>query len=59
MNAETWSTVGTIVATLLLVILPGLFYTWYVLEHLIGDTKSYESVIATNASSSPPATRGP
>ena len=46
MNADLWLTVGTIVATLLLLIVPGLAYTWYVLEHLIGDGKSYERVIA-------------
>jgi hypothetical protein len=46
MNAETWATVGTILATLLLLIAPGLIYTWYALEHLIGDPKSYERVIA-------------
>lgn len=37
MNTEIWATLGTIVATLVLFIVPGLIYTWYVLEHLIGD----------------------
>jgi len=46
MNAEIWATIGTIVATLVLFIVPGLVYTWYALEHMIGDKKSYESVIA-------------
>jgi hypothetical protein len=46
MNAEIWASIGTIVATLVLLIVPGLVYTWYALEHLIADKKSYESVIA-------------
>jgi hypothetical protein len=46
MNAEIWAAIGTIAATLVLLIVPGLVYTWYALEHLIGDRNSYESVIA-------------
>jgi hypothetical protein len=46
MNAEIWATIGTIVATLALFIVPGLIYTWYALEHLIGDKKSYAHAIA-------------
>lgn len=46
MNAEIWATIGTIVATLLLFIIPGLAYTWYALEHLIDDKNSYPRVIA-------------
>jgi hypothetical protein len=46
MNAEIWATVGTTVATLLLFVVPGLVYTWYALDHMIGDKKSYERVIA-------------
>lgn len=46
MNAEIWASIGTIVATLLLFILPGLVYTSYALDHMIGDRKSYERVIA-------------
>ncbi len=34
MNAEIWASVGTIVATLVLLVVPGLVYTWYALEHL-------------------------
>jgi hypothetical protein len=37
MNAEIWASVGTIVATLVLFIVPGLVYTWYALEHLLDD----------------------
>jgi hypothetical protein len=46
MNTEIWAFVGTIAATLVLLIGPALIYTWYALEHLIGDRNSYESVIA-------------
>jgi hypothetical protein len=46
MNAEIWASIGTVVATLVLFVVPGLVYTWFALEHLIGDRKSYESVIA-------------
>jgi hypothetical protein len=46
MNTEIWASIGTIVTTLVLLIVPGLVYTWYALEHLIGDRNSYESVIA-------------
>ena len=46
MNAEIWASIGTIVATLVLLIVPGLAYTWYAFEHLIGDRDSYESAIA-------------
>jgi hypothetical protein len=46
MNAEIWASIGTIVATLVLFIVPGLLYTWYALEHVIEDKRSYERVIA-------------
>ena len=46
MNAEIWASIGTIVATFVLFIVPGLIYTWYALDCLIGDKESYESVIA-------------
>jgi hypothetical protein len=46
MNTELWATIGTIIATLLLLIVPGFIYTWYALDHLIGDKKSYAHVIA-------------
>jgi hypothetical protein len=49
MNAEIWATIGTVVATLLLFIVPGLIYTWYALEHMIGDRTSYEPVIAKSS----------
>ena len=34
MSVDTWATVGTIVATLVFLVVPGLVYTWYALEHL-------------------------
>jgi len=46
MDAEIWASIGTVVATLLLVVVPGLVYTWYALEHVIEDERSYEHVIA-------------
>jgi len=49
MNAEIWSAVGTTVATLVLFIVPGLVYTWYALEFMIGDDESYPSVIAPSS----------
>ena len=46
MDAELWAVIGTIVATLVLFIVPGLVYTWYALEYLIDDKRSYARVIA-------------
>ena len=46
MSAEIWASVATVLATLLLFIVPALIYTWYLLEDMIGDKESYESVIA-------------
>jgi hypothetical protein len=34
MSAEIWETVGTIVATLVLFIIPGVVYSWYALEQI-------------------------
>lgn len=34
MNAEIWASIGTIVATVLFLLVPGLVYTWYALEHI-------------------------
>ena len=54
MNAEIWASIATIAGTLLLLIVPGLIYTWYALEHLIDDKQSYESVIAKSNSGTAP-----
>lgn len=37
MNAELWATVGTIIGTLVLVVVPGLVYAWVVLEDWVRD----------------------
>jgi hypothetical protein len=54
MNAEIWATIGTIVATLLFLIVPGVVYTWYALEHMIADRQSYARVMAEIDPSTPP-----
>jgi hypothetical protein len=41
MNAEVWASVGTVIATLLFVVVPGVVYAWYVLEEWIGDGEGY------------------
>jgi hypothetical protein len=46
MGTEIWSTVGTIVGTLVFLIAPGLVYTWYALEHMIGDKANSARVVA-------------
>ncbi len=45
MNAELWSVVGTIVATGLFLVVPGVVYAWYVIEVWIGSRASYEPVM--------------
>lgn len=37
MNAEIWSVVGMIIGTLVLVVVPGVVYSWIVLEDWIRD----------------------
>lgn len=46
MHADVWASIGTIVATLVLFVVPALVYTWYALEHVIEDKRSYDRVIA-------------
>jgi hypothetical protein len=46
MDTEIWAAIGTTIATLVLFIIPGVVYTWYALEHMIGDKESYASVVA-------------
>jgi hypothetical protein len=45
-TAELWTAVGTVVAVVLLLV-PGLIYAWYVLESWIEDDDSYARVIAS------------
>jgi hypothetical protein len=46
MTEDVWAIIGTSVATLVLLIVPGLVYAWYALEHMIDDKRSYAQVIA-------------
>ncbi len=46
MNAEVWAVLGTTIATLVFLILPGVIYAYYVLEHWIDDRESYRAVMA-------------
>jgi hypothetical protein len=45
-TAEVWASVGTTIATVLLLV-PGVVYAWYLLENWIGDDDSYTKVIAS------------
>jgi hypothetical protein len=40
-----WATFGLSVATVAFVIVPSIWFAWYVLEQWIGDRESYGSVI--------------
>jgi ABC-type Fe3+ transport system permease subunit len=44
MNAEIWASIATVVATVLLVVVPGVVYAWYVLEEWIGREDRYPNV---------------
>lgn len=46
MNAEIWASLGTAVATILFLVIPGLVYAWYALDEWIGDRDSYAEVIS-------------
>jgi hypothetical protein len=46
MSVEIWATIGTILGTVVLLVVPTLVFSWYALEQMIGDRRSYESVIA-------------
>jgi hypothetical protein len=41
MSAEVWASIGTVVATLLFVVVPGVLYAWYVLDGWIGGGGGY------------------
>ena len=41
MSAEVWASIGTVIATLLFVVGPGVVYAWYVLDSWIGDSGGY------------------
>jgi hypothetical protein len=44
MNAEIWATVGTILGTILFLVVPGVAYAYYVLEVWIGGADTYPEV---------------
>jgi len=46
-SADLWTAVGTTVATIVLLLVPGFVYAWYVLESWIADDDSYAHVIAS------------
>ncbi len=46
MSTEILEVLGTTIATLMFLLIPGVVYAYYVLESLIDDPKSYEPVIA-------------
>jgi hypothetical protein len=39
MSAAIWESVGTIVATFVLFIVPGVVYTWHALEHIAPEKR--------------------
>ena len=45
-NAEIWASIGTTIATVLLLV-PAVVYAGFVLESWIGDDESYARVIAS------------
>jgi hypothetical protein len=46
-SAELWAAVGTTIATVIFLLVPGIVYLWYVLESWIDDDDSYAPVIAS------------
>jgi hypothetical protein len=44
MSVELWATVGTIIGTLVLVVVPGLAYTWAVLDDWVDGPDRYPDV---------------
>lgn len=45
MNAEWWSVIGTVVATLILIVIPGVVYAYFVLDRMIADPNRYMTVM--------------
>jgi hypothetical protein len=46
MSTDLWLALGTTIATLVLLVIPGVVYAYDVLESWIGDPESYGRVIA-------------
>ena len=44
MTLELWVSIGTVLATVVLVVVPGVVYAWYVLEEWIGPGDRYPEV---------------
>jgi hypothetical protein len=44
-SVDAWMWIGTTAVTVVLLLVPGVLYAWYVLEHMIDDRRSYEHVI--------------
>jgi hypothetical protein len=47
MTSDVWIALGTAAATFALLVVPGLVFTWFLLERMIGDDHSYEEVVAS------------
>ena len=48
MNAEIWASIGTVVATLVLLVVPVSIYSWYAIEHLIAGEQNAEPAHESN-----------
>lgn len=46
LNAQAWAIVATTIGTLILLV-PGVVYTWYLLENWIDDDESYAKAISS------------
>jgi hypothetical protein len=55
MSTELWSALGTIIATLVLLVIPSIVFAYVVLEILIDDPDSYEHVMAAVEEHTPSA----
>jgi hypothetical protein len=53
-NAEWWSAIGTVLATIILIVIPGVVYAYYVLDVWIADATSYATVMREVEPSPPP-----
>lgn len=45
MSTAAWATIGTVVATLVFLVVPGVIYVWCAIEHMIGDSRTYARAI--------------
>ena len=49
MSTELWAALGTSIATMVFLLIPGLVYAYFVLESWIADPDSYARVVASVA----------